>query len=77
MKQHSKLSSEQQQQHVSEQQSQQQAAREFGSAEELLRYDAAQVPVPPAIEQRLEKSAAGIPQPKPGWWRRLFGGTNR
>jgi hypothetical protein len=75
MKQQTKLSGEQQQ-HAAEQQTQQPAAREFASAEELLRYDAAHTPVPPAIAQRLQKSAGGLPRPKPAWWKRWLGGTN-
>ncbi|MBC8096050.1 MAG: hypothetical protein H7Y43_09575 [Akkermansiaceae bacterium] len=73
MKQHSKLSSKEQQQHLTESQSEQATAREFATAEELLRYDAAQIPVPPAIAQRLVKSAAGLPQPNRPWWKKLFG----
>ena len=75
MKQQSKLSQEQQQ-HAAEQQTQQPAAREFASAEELLRYDAEHTPVPPAIAQRLQKSTSELPQPKRAWWKRLFGGSN-
>ena len=75
MKHQSKFSP-QEQQHASEQQTQQPAGREFASVEEMLRYDAAQTPVPPAIAQRLEKSIGEAPQPKPAWWERLFGGKN-
>jgi hypothetical protein len=73
MKQQTKLSQEQQQ-HAAEQQTQQPATREFATAEELLRYDAAQTPVPPAIGQRLQKSTgqASAPPPRP-WWRNLLG----
>jgi hypothetical protein len=76
MKHQTKLSQEQQQQHAAEHQTQQQAVREFASAEELLRYDAAHTPVPPAIAQRLQKSTGELPQPKLVWWKHLFGGTN-
>ena len=72
MKQHSKLTSGQQQEHAVEQQTQSQPAREFASAEEMLRHDAANTPVPPGIAQRLAKSAGGISGPKRSWWRRLF-----
>jgi hypothetical protein len=75
MKQQTKLSEEQQQQ-ATEHQTQQPAAREFATAEELLRYDAAHTPVPPAIAQRLKKSTGELPGPKTAWWKRLFGGTN-
>ncbi len=44
---------------------------EFSSAEQLLRHDARQTPVPPAIARRLAESVASQPPPKP-WWRRLF-----
>jgi hypothetical protein len=71
MKQHSK-SEAQQQQHAAEQVSQQPLAREFAAAEELLRFDAAQTTVPPAIAQRLAKSSAEIPPPRQSWWKRLF-----
>ncbi len=54
-------------------------AKEFNSAEELLRYDAAQTPVPAAIAQRLAASTqvesanknAGKPDPGP-WWKRFL-----
>jgi hypothetical protein len=63
--------------HKSEQfveQQSQQAAKEFENSDELLRFDAAQVSVPPEIGQRLQKSAANISPPaaRP-WWRNIFG----
>lgn len=70
MKQQTKLSSEQQQ--VSEHKNEAHA-REFASTEELLREDAAHIQVPSAIEQRLAKSVAGIPQPTRSWWKRFLG----
>jgi hypothetical protein len=77
MKQQTKLSEEQQSRQVgTEHQTQQPAAREFATAEELLRYDAEHTPVPPAIEQRLKKSTGALPQPKAAWWKRWLGGTN-
>ena len=77
MKHQTKLTQEQQSQQVgAEQQTQAQAAREFASAEELLRFDAARTTVPPEIARRLQKSAADLPAPKTGWWRRLFRGGN-
>jgi len=72
MKQQTKLSQEQQQQ-ATEHQTQQPAAREFATAEELLRYDAEHTPVPPAIAQRLKKSTGELPRPKAAWWRNLLG----
>jgi hypothetical protein len=69
------LSHEQEQ--LSQAQSQQTSAREFASAEEALREDRARVSVPPAVEQRLNKSIESLPRslPKPGkpWWKRLMG----
>jgi hypothetical protein len=73
MKQQTKLSEEQQ--HAVEQQAQKQSALEFASAEEMLRYDAANTAVPPDIARRLEQSTAGLPSPKRSWWKRWFGGT--
>jgi hypothetical protein len=73
MKQQTKLSEKSEQ--VVEQQSQQQSAKEFESSDELLRFDAAQVSVPPEIAQRLQKSAAHIKPPAArSWWKNLFGG---
>lgn len=74
MKRETKLSSEQQQSQETgtEQQTRQQSALEFGTAEEMLRYDAAHTPVPPGIEARLQKSTEGLPPPARPWWKRLF-----
>ena len=78
MKHQEKFNSEQQQsQQVGTEQQTQQTVREFASAEELLRYDAAHTTVPPEIAQRLQKSTGNLPGPKPAWWKRLFGGTHR
>jgi NADH dehydrogenase/NADH:ubiquinone oxidoreductase subunit G len=50
------------------------SAKEFKSAEDLLRFDAAQIQVPPTIAERLRKSSAGMhPQSTHHWWQRLFG----
>jgi hypothetical protein len=75
MKQQTKLIAEQQQ-HAAEHQTNQQSSREFAKTEELLRFDAAHTIVPPGIEQRLQKSTAELPKPKPSWWKRFLGGTN-
>ena len=56
-----------------QQNSQQQAAVEFATAEDMLRHDAAQTPVPPAVAERLQKSLESEPKPSLSWWRRLFG----
>jgi hypothetical protein len=48
------------------------AAREFATAEELLRHDAAQTEVPPVIAERLTKSIQNLPRPSRTWWERLL-----
>jgi hypothetical protein len=75
MKQRSKLNSEQQQQHAAEHQAQSETAREFSTAEEILRYDAAHTAVPPLVAQRLQQSIGPVPPPSRSWWKRLFGGS--
>lgn len=45
---------------------------EFHTAEELLRHDAATVPLPESIGERLAESA--VNSPADPWWRRLFKG---
>jgi hypothetical protein len=72
MKHESKLTREQQQQLAAQQQAQQQTAREFATAEELLRYDAAQITTPPTVGNRIAQSAAGLNPPRRSWWQRLF-----
>ena len=72
MKRQTKLTSQEQEQ-LSETQSQQTSAREFASAEELLRHDASQTTVPPAIAERLSQSLRNEPKPERSWWRRLMG----
>jgi len=73
MKHQSKFSPAQAQQAAHAQHaSQQQSAREFASAEELLRYDAAQMEVPPEIAARLKDASATLPPPKQPWWKHLF-----
>ena len=70
MKQHTKLT--QKPESVVEQHSQPQAAMEFGSSDELLRFDAAQTTLPPEIAERLKHSATKITPSKAGWFKRLF-----
>ncbi|HEX4343509.1 MAG TPA: hypothetical protein VH255_08965 [Verrucomicrobiae bacterium] len=72
MKHQSKFSPEEQQQ-AAEQENHQAAPQEFASVEEMLRYDAAHVPVPPRIEERLHASLGGEPRRSRSWWRRLLG----
>ena len=76
MKRQTRLTSEQQQRQAAEHQINHQIGREFATAEEMLRFDAAHTIVPPAIEQRLQKSSAELPKQKPSWWKRFLGGTN-
>lgn len=73
MKHQKKFESQEEQQQVSETRSQQKtSAREFGSVEELLRYDAKQTNVPPEIAQRLGRFLQNEPRPTRSWWRRWF-----
>ena len=71
MKQKHKLTPQEQQ--ISETQTQQSTAREFTTAEELLRHDAAQTKVPPSVAERLDKSLQNEPKPMRSLWRRLTG----
>jgi len=72
MKQQNEFNPEQQHQLPSELHAAQ-TAQEFASAEDLLRFDTAQVNVPPGIAERLQKSSADLPRPGRSWWKRLFG----
>jgi hypothetical protein len=49
-------------------------AREFASAEEVLRADAAGMEVPERVKTRLAESIAQEPTKSGPWWRKLFGG---
>jgi hypothetical protein len=71
MKRQTKLTS-QEQQELSETKAQQTAAREFATPEELLRFDASQTAVPPAIGQRLNQSIQQELKPTRSWWKRLL-----
>lgn len=51
----------------------QQAAREFAHAEEVVRFDAANVVVPPAVAKKLADSLTREPRPAEGWWKRWLG----
>jgi hypothetical protein len=46
---------------------------EFQTVEELLRHDNEQNPVPPEIEDRLDRSIAAEPKPAKSWFKNLFG----
>jgi hypothetical protein len=71
MKRHTKLSSGEQQ-NLAEAQIQQTSAREFSSVEELLRHDAKEIVVPPAVGKRLAQSIQNLPRPATSWWRRFL-----
>ena len=55
-----------------QQSAQQQTAVEFATTEDMLRHDAAQTPVPPAVAERLQKSVEREPRPARAWWQRWF-----
>jgi hypothetical protein len=75
MKHQKKFQSQEEQRLVSETQSQQRTSvHEFGSVEELLRFDAKQTNVPPEIAQRLGRSLQNEPCPARSWWRQFWGG---
>ncbi|MCL5097195.1 MAG: hypothetical protein M1608_06670 [Candidatus Omnitrophica bacterium] len=46
------------------------SAIEFGTVEEMLRYDAAQVSPPATLAARLRDALANEPRRRPAWWRR-------
>lgn len=50
-----------------------QSGLEFSSAEEMIRFDAAQTTPPPTLARRVEDSVNREPRPKRSWWMRLFG----
>jgi hypothetical protein len=68
MKQESKLN-----QQTTESQQTGPSQLEFAAAEELIRHDAEQVELPPAIINRLTESIAR----EKSWWRRWFSRENR
>ena len=57
---------------VEQHQSSQPAGQEFGSVEEMLRYDAAQTETPLSLAVRLKNSLAQEAKSARVWWRRLF-----
>ena len=69
MKHESKLTPQEQEQ-LAETKSEQTSVREFASVEEVLRQDANQTAVPPAIAERLAKSIQSLPRPPQTWWQR-------
>jgi hypothetical protein len=73
-----KLQHRQVEQETSDQQAQSQSqsnTREFGSVEEMLRYDAAHTEPPPTLKSRLLSTLSKEPESgrQNSWWRRLFG----
>ena len=58
-----------------EQSRQESAPHQFGSVDEMLRYDTAQTELPSSLKSRLQDSISKESTPeRPGsWWRRLFG----
>lgn len=72
MKRQTKHTSQEQEQ-LAETEAQQISPREFASTEELLRHDASQTAVPPAIAERLARSIQKEPKPERSWWRRVLG----
>ena len=73
MKQKTRLTTGEQSQ-LSETQLKPGATREFTSAEELLRHDAAHTVVPATVAKRLGASIQLEPKPERSWWQRLTGG---
>jgi len=73
MKHRNEFSKREQQEHKIEQHVQSEVPVEFSSPEELLRYDAKRIPVPPTIAERLRESLGAEPVPRRSWWRRLLG----
>jgi len=66
----SQSQSSEQQQKLQQQAEQTQGVREFGTPEEMLRFDAAQHPPPLALVERLRRTLAQEPQARRGWWKR-------
>jgi len=69
---HKKLEQRQHEQIEARQETSQQTGVEFASAEELLRYDAAQVTPPTRLARRLSDSIARECQSARSWWKRLW-----
>jgi hypothetical protein len=74
MKQHlSKLQKPEEQQTADQQLAPQSSgARQFGSVEEMLRYDSSQTSPPSTLETRLIQSIEQEPPARLPWWRRWF-----
>ncbi len=50
-----------------------QTGLEFSSAEEMIRFDAAQTTPPPELAARIRESISRETHPRRSWWKRLFG----
>ncbi len=50
-----------------------QTALEFSNAEEMIRFDAAQTPPPPALGARVRDSVNREPRLRRSWWMGLLG----
>ncbi len=69
-----RLNQSQEAEHAQEQtqdQQQNQEGLEFSSAEEMLRWDAAQTPPPPGLGERVMRAIEAEPKRLP-WWKRWF-----
>src|SRR5258708_3845681 len=71
MKHRTKLNSDQELQ-VETGQTQQQAPAEFETAEELLRFDASRIAVPPSIAERLQESIRSHAETERPWCKRCL-----
>jgi hypothetical protein len=69
MKHQSKQVPQEQQEQAAQQNLASGGALEFTQAEELLRHDRKQTPVPSGIGQKLSASIAGAPATKRPWWK--------
>jgi hypothetical protein len=58
---------------TAQQQRQGATARQFTTAEEVLRFDASQTDVPAALVERLQNSIRREPPVSSPWWKRWFG----
>ena len=56
-----------------QQNAQQQTTVQFDTAEEMLRHDAAQTDLPPAVAERLKASVAREGKSCRSFWQRVFG----
>jgi hypothetical protein len=50
---------------------------EFGSVEEMIRFDSGQTPAPDEVAQRLKETISREGPPRRPWWRRLVSSISR